>query len=436
MKKCSAFLAILTLSAVQSIALFAAPDMLVLQRDIVVESGNAPGTTEAAAAASGNKALSVQGVHLYIRKKDGIESVMLVETTKDPAGKEDNFAYRALEYNAINGKEIRYLNGKVLNSKYAKYSLVTSTVETRADLGQCFHIYIPPVVEYGYPWSRHGTVQIGKGMFINIRTFSKKYADYEGEFADNPFMFDFAAVQKPVPTSPAESPAKEPDPPAKEPAPEPAALTLTDSYNPEAAEKFGEIAEKGKGLLRFSKGPETLPQDVLDSLEAINPRDKVDVVFAIDTTGSMKDDMETLRKVWVPQLLEMLKSFGDVRLGLLFYRDYNDDYNYRSLPVKFFDFTTDMNIFVKNLNAVVIHGNEGGDVPEAVYEALYSSISFYAWRSDAQKKIILIGDAEPHPFPRGRKKISQHDVVSLAEKEKITLDCIIVPDDKATSRGR
>jgi hypothetical protein len=45
--------------------------------------------------------------------------------------------------------------------------------------------------------------------------------------------------------------------------------------------------------------------------------------------------------------------------------------------VKFFDFTPDMNIFVKNLNAVVIHGNEGGDVPEAVYEALYSSISFF-----------------------------------------------------------
>src|SRR5574344_2598687 len=215
MKKCSAFLAILTFSAVQCVALFAAPDMLVLQRDIYVESGNAPGTTEAQAAAAGDTALPVQGVHLYVRKKDAIESVMLVETTKDPAGKEDNFAYRALEYNSINGNEIRYLNGKVLNSRYATYSLVSSTVVTHPALGECFHIYIPPVVEYGYPWSRHGTVPIGKGMFINIRTFSKKYADYGGEFADNPFMFDFGTVKEPAaqPEQPAaEPPAKEPEP--------------------------------------------------------------------------------------------------------------------------------------------------------------------------------------------------------------------------------
>ena len=51
------------------------------------------------------------GYHLYIRKKSGIESVMLVETTKDPEGKEDNYSYRALDYNSVNGDEIRYLDG-------------------------------------------------------------------------------------------------------------------------------------------------------------------------------------------------------------------------------------------------------------------------------------------------------------------------------------
>lgn len=418
--------------------LFAAPDMLILQRDIVVEDGNAAGTTEANAASTGNSAFTAQGVHLYIRKKNGIESVMLVETTKDPSGKADNFSYRALEYNAINGNEIRYLDGKVLDSKYAKYSLISSTVVTHPKLGECFHIYIPPVVEYGYPWSRHGTVQIGKGMFINIRTFSKKYGDYAGEFADNPFMFDLGSVvtQKVETTA---TPVAEPAPVKDEvqpPVTKPVALTLTDDYNPKAATTFGEIAKKGNGLLRFSKGPETLPQDVLDSMKAINPRDTVDVVFAIDTTGSMKDDMETLRKVWVPQLLLALTEFGDVRLGLLLYRDYGDSYNHNGLPVKFFDFTTNMDQFIKNLDSVVIHGNEGGDVPEAVYEALYASLALYKWRPTAQKKIILIGDAEPHPVPRGTKKYTQKMVLSLAEKEKITLDCIIVPDDKSSSRGR
>ena len=40
------------------------------------------------------------GCNLFIRKKDGLESVMLTETTKDPLGKEDNYAYRAREWNA------------------------------------------------------------------------------------------------------------------------------------------------------------------------------------------------------------------------------------------------------------------------------------------------------------------------------------------------
>lgn len=401
-------------------SLFAAPDMLVRQNDIVVEAGNAPGTTEAQMEKQNKPGFEVQGVHIYVRKKDGIESIMLVETTKDPEGKEDNYSYRALEYNSINGDEIRYLDGKVLESNYAKYSLVCSTVTTHPLLGECFHIYIPPVVEYGYPWSRHGTVSIGKGMFINIRTFEKKYGDYTGNFADNPFMFDFAKVaakKKPEPAKPAE-------------------LTLTDDYNPEAAEKFRQIADEGGGLLRFSKGPETITDDLLEAVNAINPKQVVDVVFAIDTTGSMKDDMQTLRNKWIPQFLEQLKLFDDIRIGLVFYRDYNCDYNYKKLPVKVFDFTTDFSKFKKNLNSTVIHGNEGGDVPEAVYEALYASMEFYEWRNDAQKKIILIGDAEPHPKPRGDKTITQNRIQQMAKEKGIILDCIIVPDDKAVSRGR
>lgn len=414
------FISALLLSTIN---LFAAPDMLIRQDDIVVVPGNAAGTTEAKMDATGDSPYDVQGVHVYIRKKEGIESIMLVETTKDPEGKEANYSYRALEYNSINGDEIRYLDGKVLESQYGKYSLVCSTVTEHETLGECFHIYIPPVVEFGYPWSRHGTISIGKGMFINIRTFSKKYADYTGSFADNPFMFDFAKI--------ARKPEKKETPPS-----EPAELTLTDDYNPEAAIRFNEIARKGKGLLRFSKGPETITEDLLDAVEEINPKQVVDIIFALDTTGSMKDDLATIRAQWLPKFREQLEHFGDVRIGLLLYRDYKDNYNYKGLPVKLYDFTDDFSTFQKNLSTVKIFGNEGGDVPEAVYEALYASMKYYKWREDARKKIILIGDAEPHPKPRGLQEISMENVTRMAEEMNIVLDCIIVPDDKASARGR
>ena len=126
---------------------------------------------------------SESGYHLYIRKKPNINSVILVETTKDPTGQEANYAYRAENYNPINGDEKRILNGEFLNSEYAKYSLIDSTPEKDSKFGEAFHIYIPEELSYGYPWTRNGKIPVEKGTFINIRSFEKPYADYTGGFS-------------------------------------------------------------------------------------------------------------------------------------------------------------------------------------------------------------------------------------------------------------
>lgn len=369
----------------------------------------------------------VTGYHLYVRKLPDVESIMLVETTKDPAGKEDNYAYRATEFNEINGNEVRYLNGKVLESEYSKFSLIDSSQEPDEQFGQAFHIYIPYQMVYGYPWSRNGTVTIGRGTFINIRSFEKKYGDYSGEYYDNAYMFDLGTpvVIHKEKTTPIEVPEEIPEP---EPQPVP---VLTDDYNPVASEKFGEISE----FLTYSKGPETIVDDIMSALEAINPKRKADVVFAIDATGSMKDDIEQLRQEWVPRLITGLKEFDEIRLGLLLYRDYGDNFKFKGLPVKFFDFTYDIDEFEANLNGFVIKGTEGGDIPEAVYEAMYASMEFYKWQPDAVKKIILIGDAEPHPRPRASGKYSKDLILKMAAEKDISIDAIITPDDKG-KRGR
>jgi hypothetical protein len=51
------------------------------------------------------------GYHLFIRCKPDISSVLLPETTRDPQLIADNYAYRAAEWNAINGDEIRLIDG-------------------------------------------------------------------------------------------------------------------------------------------------------------------------------------------------------------------------------------------------------------------------------------------------------------------------------------
>ena len=351
------------------------------------------------------------GYLLFIRQKEGVNSVMLTETTKDPSGVESNYAYRAASYNSINGDEKRMLNGEFLVSDYSKNSLIDSTVQADSNFGKAFCIYIPTTLVYGYPWSRNGTVEISKGTFINIRTFEMPYGDYTGGFLDNPFMFDF--VQKPKPETP------EPE------------VVLTDAYNPVAAAAFEDIAGSGSGTFIISKGTESIVDDIMDSFNAINPKKKIDVVFAIDATGSMKDDIQVLRNDFIPRLVDSLKTCGDVRLGLILYRDYTDSFRYKTLPVKYFAFTDDVETFKKQLNSFTITGKEGGDVPEAVYEALYASLSFYDWRQDAQRKVILIGDAEPHPKPRGSTiKCTKELIDSLAKEKDVTVDAIIIPDNK------
>lgn len=341
------------------------------------------------------------GYHLYIRKKNDINSVLLTETTRSPDGKATNYAYRAEKWNKINGDEKRILDGEFLESEYGKYSLIDSTVEKHKKLGDAFHIYIPEKILWGYPWGRNGETEITMGTFINIRCFEKPYGDYSGDFQDNPFMFDFV--------------------PRK---------IVYDIYNPEALESFDNIAKENNGSVIYSKGPESIADDILKTLEDLDKNKKIDVVFAIDSTGSMKDDINVLRLEFSKKISGKLEEFENLRIGLLLYRDYNDNYNYNNMPVKFYDFTRDEEVFFNNLNSFKIYGREGGDIPEAVYEALYSALNFYNWDKKAEKKIILIGDAEPHKKPRGKIKCTMESVTQQAISMDIKIDAIIIPDDE------
>ncbi len=413
------------------------------------------------------------GYHLYVKKTANVNSILLTETTKDPTGKNDSYAYRAKEYNSINGDEIRYLDGKTLVSEGAKYSLVDSTPENTSFFGPAFHIYIPDTIVYGYPWSRNGEVKLGKGTFINIRSFEKPYADYSGDYMDSPFMFDLKVTKK-VPKKPAKKVVKEPvkepvkeavkeavrepvkkakveEKPAKEPFVEPEVFdeapveefdlpleeeslevpleepetVLTDDYNPVASDSFKEFSE---GII-YSKGPATIIEDIHSILDGIENKSDLDLIFAIDATGSMKNDLEKLKKDLMPVLKDIFGENTLARIGLLFYRDYGDTFRYMDLPVKCYSFTNNFTTFSKNLNSIKIYGKEGGDIPEAVYEAIYAASEFYNWRTTAQKLVILIGDAEPHPAPRGSGKYSKEYVLGLADSKDIKIRSILLPQD-------
>ena len=328
------------------------------------------------------------GFHLFIRKKPDIGSVLLTESTRDPNLRSENYAYRAPEWNAVNGDEIRLLDGVPIRRESRIYSLIDSTTENHPELGPVFHIYIPYILNYGYAGGRSGEVYVVDGTYLNIRAFALPYADYREAFRDNPFVLQ-VKPQEPLPGPP------------------------EGNYMKDTVEAFTDIAT---GDLIYSTGPTYLVERIQDVL-AKEQGKNVDIVICLDTTGSMRDDIAAIRLKLIPMLRELTAGFASFRIGLVLYKDYNDEYLTKIIP-----FTGDFNLFQRNLNDIKVRG--GRDIPEAVYEALYDGAIQFPWEAES-KMMILIGDAPPHPRPRG--KITKEMVDEAVVEKGLKVHAIILP---------
>lgn len=330
------------------------------------------------------------GYHLFIRKKPGIGSVLLTESTRDPAGKADNYAYRAAEWEATNGDEVRVIDGKPIPKESRIFSLIDSTPEDDPVFGSAFHIRIPYIVLWGYPWTRSGETYIVDGAYLNVRAFELPYGDYRGAFRDNPFVL--RVTQKPL-----EGPPE-------------------GNFMKDTVDAFTEIATAGRGEVVFSTGADDVVPKIRKILDEAAGK-TVDLVLALDTTSSMKDDIDSVRRMLIPMLKEIISGFDSFRIGMVLYKDYFDEYITRTLR-----FTEDFSVFQRNLNSIRVSG--GRDIPEAVHEALYAAATEFPWAAE-ERIVILIGDAPPHPRQRG--SISKRMVEEAAKEKNLRLNVIILP---------
>ncbi len=117
---------------------------------------------------------------------------------------------------------------------------------------------------------------------------------------------------------------------------------------------------------------------------------RLDVVFLLDATGSMGDEIAQLQNNLLAISSEIDRLGLDVRYGLVHYRDRGDAY-----VVQQYDFVTSVADFQVRLNAVQADG--GGDTPESLNEALWVTVNQMSWRSENTVKLIfLVADAAPH----------------------------------------
>lgn len=165
-------------------------------------------------------------------------------------------------------------------------------------------------------------------------------------------------------------------------------------------------------LAQLQDGEQEITLNVSSAKEKKN---KIELMFVVDVTGSMGDELRFLKKELEDVINRVAKDNANVQidLALLFYRDHTD--------AEVFDFYEFVNVnsadalqsMLKKLENQKADG--GGDYPEAVDEALKMAVEA-DWSDDATTKILFhVLDAPPHS-DKQNKDVYYEAVMTAAEK--------------------
>lgn len=126
---------------------------------------------------------------------------------------------------------------------------------------------------------------------------------------------------------------------------------------------------------------------------ATRPAARLEMVFVLDTTGSMGGLLDGAKqRIWGIVNGVMQDSHSSVRVGLVAYRDRGDEYVTQVLPL-----TDDLDKVYTALMDYQAAG--GGDGPEDVRTALAEAVHKINWSPaapDLAQVVFLVGDAPPH----------------------------------------
>lgn len=153
----------------------------------------------------------------------------------------------------------------------------------------------------------------------------------------------------------------------------------------------------------------------------------LDVVFVLDTTGSMSAEIAEVQERVHQLAVSLARSRAGerIRFGIVAFRDRGDDYVTLLSPL-----TEDVPATGAFLASLAAGG--GGDGPESVVAALDAALDEMQWdvRETTERQIFLVGDAPPHldygdePAPA--------ELAERARRQRIvvnTIGCRSLPPD-------
>jgi Mg-chelatase subunit ChlD len=145
-------------------------------------------------------------------------------------------------------------------------------------------------------------------------------------------------------------------------------------------------------------------------------RPRMDVVFAIDATGSMGDEIDVIKKeVWnIANELMTGKPAPDIRFGLVLYRDKSDSQLIESTPL-----TRNVDKIHEQLMSARAMG--GGDNPEHVGKGLHTALDMdWDTSKGVAKKIYLVGDAPAKSYSDNTLETA----ISKAQQKGVKINAI------------
>ncbi|MEZ4302028.1 MAG: VWA domain-containing protein [Polyangiaceae bacterium] len=136
----------------------------------------------------------------------------------------------------------------------------------------------------------------------------------------------------------------------------------------------------------------------------------VDVVFILDTTGSMSEEIEGVKST-LKAVLSGLDQSVKIRVGLVEYKDREDSFVTKTYPL-----TSDVRSLSSSIAGISAQG--GGDTPEDVNSGLSVAVSQMQWNDKAVARLaFLIADAPPHldyqdgtPYAQSAKKAAEKGI--------------------------
>ncbi len=121
---------------------------------------------------------------------------------------------------------------------------------------------------------------------------------------------------------------------------------------------------------------------------------KTDIVFAIDATGSMEDEINNVKNN-IANFSKSLDERGlDIRFAVIEYRDITEDEETIVHKVSGSQWFSNSDDVVETLTAINVDG--GGDAPETLIDALgyIADNNLMHWRSDADRFAFVLTDAD------------------------------------------